>query len=230
MIKTRSEELFEDYCGRQQLAFQRLPTARNKSPDYRIDVSGLTVIVEVKQLDESEEDRARYAQVLKDRAPAHFDSTDDRVAEKLKTAANQLRVHSKEGYPTIVCICDLRRLGMLSADNIKVAMYGEETVVIDRSNPRYDVVSPVHPGRNRQCTPGSNTSISAVGLLSCHLQEISLNLFHNSFARVPLPPVCLAHVPAGQFRMDLACTPYEWQPMTPQQVRTYDSSFGPDAR
>lgn len=223
MTKTSSEELFEEFCGRQRITFQRLPTARNKSPDYKVEASGVTVIVEVKQLDESEEDQARYEQVLEEAAPAHFDSTDDRVAEKLKTAADQLRPHSKQGYPTVVCIYDLRRLGMLSAENIKVAMYGEERVVIDRSHPQYDVVFPVSAGGNRQCTPKANTSISAVGLLACYAQEISLNLFHNRFARVPLPPVCLARVSAGQFRMDPACIPYEWQRMTPQQVRVVDS-------
>jgi hypothetical protein len=157
--------------------------------------------------------------VLVETASAYFDSTDSRVAEKLKSAANQLRPHSKSGHPTIVCICDVRRLGMLTSENIKVAMYGEEKVVVERSHHEFDVVSPVHPGGNRQCTPKSNTSISAVGLLACCVQDLSLTIFHNRFARVPLPLNCLAHVSTGQFGMDSASAPYEWRRMDVPNAR-----------
>jgi hypothetical protein len=218
--KTRSEELFEEFCERQRLTYQRLPTARNKSPDYRVECSGVAVVVEVKQLDESDEDRTHYESALAETAFAFFDATDGRVAEKLKSAADQLRPHSKSGHPTIVCICDMRRLAMLTPENIKVAMYGEEKVVIDRRHKDYDVVSPVHPGGNRQCTPKSNTSISAVGLLSYSVQELRLTIFHNRFARVPLPLACLAHVSTDHFGMDSASTPYEWRRMNASGARS----------
>lgn len=228
--KTQSEEFFEEFCERQRITLERVPTASNKSPDYRVEFRGVAVIVEVKQLDESDEDRARYERAMAGTGPAYFDSTDYRVAEKLKSAAHQLRPHSKSGYPTLVCIYDMRRLGMLTAENIKVAMYGEERVVIDRSHPEYDVVSAVHPGRNRQCTPDTNRSISAVGLLAHFVTDLSFSIFHNRFARVPLPLDCLAHIAAGQFGLDPTNGPYEWQQMPVTNAHVVDSLRGSDTR
>lgn len=210
-VPTESELVFEEFCQWHRLEAVRLPLSKGKSPDYRVTGRGWSVIIEVKELRESEDDRARLERVRAGHKVCGFDSTDTRVAEKLRKAGKQLRPHSLVGVPTIVCLYDTRRLGILGPDNVKIAMFGQETVVIDRTNAEYDVVSAVHPGGKRQCTPGENTSISAVALLGRRNDSFSLSIYHNHHARVPLPLVFLEKESDGQYALSPHGLPYEWQ-------------------
>jgi hypothetical protein len=213
MEKTESELAFEEYCESNAIPFHRLPTSQQQSPDYMIEGCGGAVVVEVKQFNDSEEDIARLARVREGVTRCHPDTTDARVAEKLKTAANQLRGHSKAGLPTVVCLWDARTLGILGSDNVKIAMYGEERVVVSMNmeHRENDIVSPIHPGGNQKCTPRMNTSLSATAILRMHLGELTLAVFHNHFARVKLPKERLARFCKQQYALDPKCLPYEWQ-------------------
>lgn len=222
-MKTESEQVFEAFCEQHGLRFRRIPVASKKSPDYRLSANGIDIIVEVKQLDESQDDKHRLERLSAGETIVDFEFTDDRVAEKIKRAANQLRPHSKNGLATVLCICDMRRLGGISPDNVKVAMYGTETVILEKRNRRVVAVRPISPGGKRQCTPTTNTSISAVAVLSCDQEQLRLRVYHNDYARVALSPQCLKDISVGQYRLNPERLPYEWQRLTVPPVSVVDA-------
>ena len=85
---------------------------------------------------------------------------------------------------------------------IRVAMYGLETFVFAVPEIDAPYVIGKKLGPRQKMTPNANTSISAVAtLLQRHTGAITLNVFHNKFAAIPLSPSMLAPYPIKQFRL-----------------------------
>lgn len=54
-------------------------------------------------------------------------------------------------------------------------------------------------------TSDSNTTISAIGVLSEKTEGVSLTVYHNPHAQIPLSPDLLAKYGVQQFKLGEAC-------------------------
>lgn len=206
--KTQSEIAFEKYCALKNIGFSRIEPSTLRTPDYELMLTSQTVIAEVKEIEldvEEEQERQRlltergYSQVIS-RTPG------EKVRQKISHGYKQLRARSAGMIPTMLVLYDSGRFfDHLDPYSIRVAMYGLEQVKIvlpplsSKESPRSAGVS---YGPRRKMTQNSNTSISAVAALYVPSPgELALCVFHNRFARVPLPPSLLSEYEIRQFQL-----------------------------
>ena len=168
-------------------------------PDFRLLIDGRTIVVEVKAIEESENNRREgLHNVLEEDIP--------RIRNQFKKANNQLHRYSNRGLPGIVCILDCTGTGITGLPTeMHVAMFGQDAVVM--SVPRDPTYPPRIVGQKsageETLTREHNRSISAV--LTFHVgntdpvQYVS-TLYHNHFARCPIDPNCAADLVNVQYR------------------------------
>jgi hypothetical protein len=190
---THSERLFEDFCQAHSLACERIPRGPSRTPDYRLTLSGQTVIVEVKEFEPNPADRDRAAALASQGFSTHSLYPGGRVREEISKAADQLRPLAKGHYPGLIVFCDLTGPGAKYLDpyNILTAMYGVQVVHFDapQDNPGTLVPKGSFFGPQRGTTPNHNTTVSAIARLDRDCDgSPCLDVFHNFWARIPLDP------------------------------------------
>ena len=179
MEKTRSEKLFERFCTDNRLRFCRIDEQGNKkTPDYEVFPKDNRVIVEIKELTPNDDDKATLSKVRTDGVASQWEPTGQRIRQKIKTAAKQLKSRSNGQHPAMVVLFNNRTLGDIDHTDIKTAMYGDEIVRV-RRHPNGTEEIDLRLGGKRQCTPTDNTSLSAVCLMWIHVTEPRLSIFHN---------------------------------------------------
>ncbi|MGB8840706.1 MAG: hypothetical protein WCC64_06520 [Aliidongia sp.] len=113
-----------------------------------------------------------------------------RLRQSIRDSANQLRKFSHRGFPTVVCLFDTTVGFYLERVHVAQALFGQETLHFEVSS------DPVHAprllgmrhGKNATLTSGNNTSISAVAVLRQPSgSDLIVDLYHNPYARVPIP-------------------------------------------
>ena len=152
---TRSEMLFEKLCARLGIPYQRIPVSEQPTPDYDMLLGGHKVLVEVKQLDPNDGDEQTLAEARLTGSAAAWSNSDDRVRAKINEANKQLKERSQGTLPAMSVIFDNGTFSGIDRDDMKTAMFGDETVVVSRSSTA-TVVSPIHAGGNRRCTATYN--------------------------------------------------------------------------
>jgi hypothetical protein len=133
----------------------------------------------------------------------------NRVRKKIADSSAQIKARTREVYPSILVLCDLKGgcgqvAGHLDPYNVRVAMYGLEqiNVVVPRDPDKTAYAAAMTYGPKRKMTEEDNTSISAIGVLSTpRASEIVLHVYHNKFAAVPLDPWLLAKRGISQFSL-----------------------------
>jgi len=204
--KTTSEEVFERFCSQRRIPVRRIPEADTRTPDYELDCGQVRVVVEVKEVTPNDEERESERLALERGVGKAVDHTPgDRVRHKIKSCSGQIKARTRGVLPSMLVVFDRGRVaGHVDPYNIRVAMYGLEQVHI--AVPPIGMGSPhavgMGYGPKRQMTPEHNTSISAIGaLVMTGPDDIYLNVYHNKFAQVPLPPGCLAAYAIQQFKL-----------------------------
>ena len=193
-------KFFYDRC-RERNIFPRpiresqMPGVRR--PDFKLSIDGKTVVVEVKAIEESEFDR---------REEVHNVSKEDtpRISNQLKKANGQLHQYSNRGIPGIVCIIDYTGRGITwLPTGMHEAMFGQDAVVMSVPRDiRYpsNIIGQKSAGKEI-LTPEHNRSISAVlTFLRPEPNRYVARLWHNHFARCPIPTDCAAHFVDYQYR------------------------------
>lgn len=191
-----------------------------KRPDYRVQMGSSEVVVEVKQIEPTPEERLLLASPPEEwnaENVYHWGMPGERVRKKIAAAVPQLRTLSEGCLPTLLVLYDAVKFWpeLLDEYAIKVAMYGIETILISpEAAPEggASVLARWH-GPRRRLTPEHNTTLSAVGILSHDEESVGLTVFHNFYAATPLPIVALAAAGIPQYRLDEAPTQGfpEWQ-------------------
>jgi hypothetical protein len=207
---TASELLFESFLASCGISFEPIPRSQvpsSKSPDYRLELGGHTIIVEVKQIDPSPADEAHLLEFVRD-GETHVisDEPGRRVRNKLRSAVDQLREHARGKFPAMVVIYDnVRLLGETEPYDVLTGMYGLEQVHI--AVPADPHVRPYiyrhRFGKKSVLSRFDNTTISCVAILrEAHSTQVTMSVFHNCYAAIPLVPDLLRFPRIRHFRLD----------------------------
>ena len=208
--KTKSEQLFEDYCTTAGVAWTRIAEGSKKTPDYSLEVEGRTIIVEVKEVDRNPDERESdrqlettgFGKVLRE-------TPGQRVRKKIANASKQIKALTKGRHPGMLVLTAtdwIRALHHLDGYAIKTAMYGLQTVEFavprDPSTSPYPVGSKFGP--KKKMTPDANTSISAVGVLvPTAAGTPRLVVYRNLYAAIPIEAAVIGRLGAVQRDIDI---------------------------
>jgi hypothetical protein len=182
--------------------------SQKRTPDYDIFLSRRKVVTEVKEITPNQNERAAEAALRRGQYVRVSTTPGNRIRGKIADAAPQIKARAQYRYPgLLVLFANGLLTGHLDSYQIRVAMYGLETVVV--AVPRNPRESPYAIGRKygprRKMTPLHNTSVSAIGVLSA-LENggIDLIVYHNEHAAKPLPLELFHRYGVRQYRLEQA--------------------------
>jgi hypothetical protein len=191
-MSTKAEELFEQFCGSRGIPCHRISETLRKTPDYEIVLGTTEILVEVKQLEPNDEDRAFFERL---RTEGHASEMVDmgRARPAIHDAMKQLGPHARGRKPALVVLHDTMgsARGYLDAYKLAYCLYGSERVhyLVPNDPGRNIVYAGMSRGGRSVATAHHNTTLSAVAIL--HSPGLSgipdLTVFHNLHARIPLP-------------------------------------------
>lgn len=205
MSKTLSETLFEKYCDSRSIRWRPVTVGSSRTPDYDIFLRRFKVVTEVKELTPNQVERQADEDLKKNKFAIVSVVPGDRVRSKISDAVPQIRARSKGRFPSLLVLFDnCLSVGHIDPYQIRVAMYGFETIVL--AVPTDKLFSPYAVekrfGAKRKVTPDHNTSLSAIATLTATDQDGSeLTVFHNKYATMPLNPKLFAHYGVPQYKL-----------------------------
>ena len=203
---TISEEMFERLCRHSQVRSEPIPTAHGRrTADYRIWLSTVEAIVEVKEVQQGEHERHLLATAEDDEAPAVISDVHIRIRKKFQKARKQLKNLSGGRLPTLFVLYDnTQGLSGMDNEDFLQAMHGNEVLETysTKVGSRPKIVGTFHTfdKNGRKVRENLNTSVSCFcRLLEGENDRPLLYVFHNEFAANPLPPMFTRLISAKQF-------------------------------
>lgn len=178
MNPTRSECLFEQFLELHEIAYKRIPVGPARTPDFKIKLEGRYIVFEVKEI---------VSDTKWDPLAVHSRKIGKHIREKINGSKGQLHSVSKDGTPTVLLIFnayDPMQLYGTENHDFETAMYGEYTLKINCET--HQIVDSFH-GNGKAFQASKNTSFSALGRLRAEKNGVSITLFKNVHATVPLP-------------------------------------------
>jgi len=213
---TKSERLFEQLCERRSVLYNRIPEADTPAADYEILLGRLKVIVEVKEIAPNKRDLELIEREKRGEQPGRVAPT-KKVRDLIGTAYRQLKNSCGEDHPGLIVVYNNSPIWNF-VDNWSVtnAMFGGYEMAL-AANPAggWDVVRRGFGGKQKT-TSTQNRSISALCVLEeSGLSGLRLVLYHNPYARIPIPADNLDLLAEKQF---IHMTPHDgqyvdWKPL-----------------
>jgi hypothetical protein len=160
------------------------------------------VVVEVKEISPNREERQAWQDIKKGKFTVVSATPGERVRHKISNAVPQIKARSKGRFPSLLVLMDTGFAAEhTSPYNVRVAMYGFETLVLAvPSNPaRRPYLTDKKFGGSRKMTPSSNTSVSAVAVIGKLNGNLDFRAYHNEYAAIPLPTAMLRQYAIPQF-------------------------------
>lgn len=188
--KTLSEQLLEEWFDQNQIEWRRIRVAITpgyRRPDYAIRVSGKRCIIEVKQIVPNDKDKEIVEKARSGIIEARWVAPGKILRPAIRSAEGQLRKFSTRGFPTIICVFDKTASFHGEEFHVRAAMYGDETLrfaVPVGSDTAQFIGS--GPGRNAMLRRDECTTVSAVAILRQYSTGLTIDLFHNPHAAVPI--------------------------------------------
>ena len=215
-LVTRSETLFVELCEVVGWAFERLDEAGHgiPSPDFLLEAcDGTNIVVEIKQFDPNREEREELEKLETGGMARFFTKPGKRVRKAVKKAARQLKARSAGSAPAMLVVFDAT--GFRIHDDpyaVLTAMRGLDVVPVQGA---HDTEVPVEfgirrPGPEKRMTPNMHTSISGIAALRETQNGLSLDIYHNSFAKCPINSSTLIGRRVRHWRMTR--DEMEWEP------------------
>jgi hypothetical protein len=183
-IKTKSENLFEEFLAANNLPFEKIEEDTTPRPDYCVSIGDSEIIFELKELAED----GNFG-VVKDPAYPHIKSSSrtlgDHIRRRIESSKKQIQFGSKQGIPSILLIYNnidpvFQDFGTEPMD-FAAAMYGAYTILINRET---NTASDWFNGKDQMLQESKNTSFSAVGHLGDRGGKTTVTLYENVFAKV----------------------------------------------
>jgi hypothetical protein len=193
---THSECLFQKICARhgyEATRLERQPHLARQSADFRVTSTGITFVVEVKELTPNRDDLRQIREMKDTGTTSGGSNIGARAREAIKEASAQLRLYKGHSLPLLIVLYDNVRTAdgrvaypmcYLEPHCIDAAMYGDlvVTVPIRPGTPR----TADRSGGGRTMTDTTKTYISAVAVISDWDDE-SILIYHNRFAEKQFP-------------------------------------------
>ena len=136
---------------------------------------------EVKELREDDDFSREHFGVSSRKVGAH-------IRSKISESKRQVQYGAKQGVPSILLIYNVMdpSFHLFGTDDhdFTYAMHGDWAVVISRET--HQILDAGH-GRNRSFSADKNTSFTALGHLAPRYGVMTVRLFANKHAKVPLP-------------------------------------------
>ena len=185
-MNTKSEDLFEAFLTQEGVEFSRIGEAQNQKgehrPDYLIELRTSQLIFEVKQL--GDDVAAEPAQ----REEGWSSTPGEALRQLITRSKKQIQYGASLGIPSILLVFNntdpvFQTRGTDTFD-FETAMHGQLTMLIDK---QADTSSEFFHGRKSELQENKNTSFSGVGHLSNRNGMITVTLWQNAFAKLPLP-------------------------------------------
>ncbi len=202
--QTISESLFEQFCTENSIPWNRVERDNDaRTPDYDIYLNDNIIVVEVKQFDLNDKDKAIIKELsIKGRA-AYWEEPGRRVRNKIGSAKDQLKRRSKNTHPTILILYDDVG-GVVDRHDIMAAMYGQDTIKMEISKSDHILKETEEFGGKRKFTSTENTTFSAIALLYKNFDaQLKLSVFHNVHAKLPINIECFRYDTVKHFSIDL---------------------------
>jgi hypothetical protein len=176
-----------------------------KTPDYEVNFDGNLVIVEVKQLDQNKDDEKYRLEAIQRGWATYWEKSGRRVRLKIGKAKKQLKSLSQGKHPAILVLYDNVLIGCIDTQDIKTAMYGQETINIrlpENSKDAEPEILNVKLGPDRMFTQRENTTFSAIAFLYRTGKKLCLDVFHNKYAKCPIEPSWLRRSGVRHFKLE----------------------------
>lgn len=198
---TKSEALLEQFCTSHNIPifkcvnpFTHTSQEKRKTADYVLLAQGHPIVTEVKQLNQSPEDKT-FLRDYASNESSKFMVTEPgrRVRKAIDDAMPQLRETSCGVRPTLLVLYDntAAHLQRLQPYEVLTGMYGLEQVVIGVPKERgHKAVQLGHKfGPKQKVSTEHNTTLSAVGVLIT-VQESAqrIDIYHNDYAGKEIQP------------------------------------------
>lgn len=173
----KSEIKFKEYCVHHKIRCEKIPETNESTPDFLININGIDVYVEIKQIDENKG-------FLGD------GSVNSRIVGKLvgniiknKSTKKQMKYASLRNSPAILLIYNnldpLQLFGTEEHDFVH-AMFGKYSVQINRET--HECSQPFY-GEDKSFRINKNINFSAVGRISDRNDVIEIHLWENPYAK-----------------------------------------------
>lgn len=186
--RKEAELIFEEFCVENNIKWEKIPEGEKPTPDFRVDIAGQAVFVEVKQIDLDDS----FSPEISSR------TVGSHIRKKIEKARKQAQEASNADVPFILLVynnIDKSQMFGTEQHDFIDAMYGERTVVFD---PSENALGNSFQGRNSTLHNAKNTSFSAVGCLKKTLCRIEAIIYENYFAKYKLDysklPTCIKAV------------------------------------
>jgi hypothetical protein len=180
-VKPASETLFEQFLTHQALLFEPVPVVEGaRRPDYLVHMPA-PVLFEVKELTEDD----RFGQ-----GPHKLShrTVGEHVRRKIEDSRGQIQYGKARGIPSVLLIYNaLDPLHLFGTEDhdFRAAMHGEWTLWLSRETGKTVAAG---YGANRSLQPQKNTSFSALARMAPRSGAMTVRLFSNMHAKLPLPP------------------------------------------
>lgn len=185
--RTVSEAIFEKFCSSNAIKWERIQEAEHSTPDYKVQLGGRDVFIEIKQIDEDAN--------FRDSNGVSTRALGQHIRAKMAEGRRQVQFGARKDSPAILLIYNnLDPLQMFGTEqhDFLAGMYGDLTLSLVNG-----CVKDSFYGRNSMLRPGFNTSFAAVGHLVSTSGGIFVHIYENSYARLPLTyeelPACIQY-------------------------------------
>ncbi|HEX5340014.1 MAG TPA: hypothetical protein VFX47_03960 [Gammaproteobacteria bacterium] len=204
-MKTESEAAVEKYFGAHGILIEKIAEGAAKSPDYRATIGGLEIIFEVKQFNATQEEEKQLGELAEGKALVLDHGPGKGVRKKISDGASQLSTLAKRRCPAVLILFNNRPFLLgnpASPYDVRVGMYGFETMVLIKPQGGNELaVRDRKFGGGRKLTEQHNTSMSGIAVMEPRGEEMSLWLYHNEHAAMPLPRGMFANFGVKEFAL-----------------------------
>jgi hypothetical protein len=222
---TKSERLFEEFCKQTSIRFERIPECQHRTPDYRINVSGIEAICEVKEIGLSKEEMEAEAASERGEVASFGRTVGSKVRQQIDSGYDQIKQYAKDHCPGILVLWESHWIPRhLEHHQIRAAMYGFDSIVV--AVPRVPStqlkVLDRKSGPKKRVSESQNRSLSAIAAIrkSNDGDVIECRIYHNKFASIPLPPEAFNFDHVWQFKLSEKVPGQfdEWEYVTPPAI------------
>lgn len=198
---TISEQLFESLCSGKGISCRRIPAGLSKTPDYEIVLGLQRVAVEVKQLDENDEDKRINRALDAGQVTGGFTPPTARLRKQIAESYRQLKAVARNEQPCLLVIYNNSGvLNRIDAFTVTTAMFGSFAVHLGRTTKgNVEVIGQGFMGK-RKVTRNTCRRLSAIGILKdARSGSLRLEVYHNPYSVVAIPPATIASLADMQF-------------------------------